>query len=514
MNDNIDIVFKCWRNIVINREIFYYVSLYRYQIEYCVGGVSELGEVDLEIKNKIINLTYMGYEMIQYCSSFNDYTSLKRIKFTNNSMASISGSVFPDTIEEVIYPWGNSSINTNLSNLPKSVTSVKNVFYKFSLKREYLAVNQYKPTLPQKLSIPNSIKSISFSKFSKFNQTLIPSQQNEQNNNNEDDDKIKIPKSITSLDLGINFMNGGKILEVGSIPNSIKILDLGYYNLELLENVIPDSVTYLKVYHPNKNQLILPKNSIKSLLIRYNSIIPDNKTSINIESIPSSVTKLDLETGVFPIDSNSIPSSVTHLEFRENFNIAITKSLLESCKDSLKIIKIPNSFNLIIENDSLNQCLNLKTLEFYEKVNLGYFNRNEIGWNKDNLPLNFFPISLTSLSLGNGFDQLLKPGLLPQSLRSLYLGSSFNKPLLLNSLPNGLLVLKFNQDSRFNHPIEVGVLPVTLITLEFGYAFSFKITDPNILPKSLQYLVLPSETSSISKDAIPKSIRDLRYLYF
>ncbi|KAM9953892.1 hypothetical protein ACTFIR_008997 [Dictyostelium discoideum] len=162
-----------------------------------------------------------------------------------------------------------------------------------------------------------------------------------------------------------------------------------------------------------------------------------------------------------------------------------TKSLLESCKDSLKIIKIPNSFNLIIENDSLNQCLNLKTLEFYEKVNLGYFNRNEIGWNKDNLPLDFFPISLTSLSLGNG--------------------SSFNKPLLLNSLPNGLLVLKFNQDSKFNHPIEVGVLPVTLITLEFGYAFSFKITDPNILPKSLQYLVLPSETSSISKNAIPKS---------
>ncbi|KAM9973527.1 hypothetical protein ACTFIW_010627 [Dictyostelium discoideum] len=160
-----------------------------------------------------------------------------------------------------------------------------------------------------------------------------------------------------------------------------------------------------------------------------------------------------------------------------------TKSLLESCKDSLKIIKIPNSFNLIIENDSLNQCLNLKILDFYEKVNLGYFNRNEIGWNKDNLPLDFFPISLTSLSLG----------------------SSFNKPLLLNSLPNGLLVLKFNQDSRFNHPIEVGVLPVTLITLEFGYAFSFKITDPNILPKSLQYLVLPSETSSISKDATPKS---------
>ncbi|KAM9983643.1 hypothetical protein ACTFIY_000374 [Dictyostelium cf. discoideum] len=265
-------------------------------------------------------------------------------------------------------------------------------------------------------------------------------------------------------------MNGGKILKVGSIPNSIKILDLGYYNLELLENVIPDSVTYLlKVY-----QLILPKNSIKSLLIRYNSILPaDNRISINVQSIPTSVTKLDLETGVFPIDSNSIPSSVTPLEFRENFNIPITKSLLESCKDSLKIIKTTNSFHLIIENDSLNQCLNLKTLEFYEKVSLGYFNRNEMGWNMENIPLDFFPISLASLSLCNGFDQLLKPGLLQQSLRSLYLDSSFNKPMLLNSLPNGLLVLKFNQDSKFNHPIEVGVLPVTLITLEFGYAFFF-----------------------------------------
>ncbi|KAN0003263.1 hypothetical protein ACTFIZ_009425 [Dictyostelium cf. discoideum] len=249
-------------------------------------------------------------------------------------------------------------------------------------------------------------------------------------------------KSITSLDLGINFMNGGKILKVGSIPNSIKILDLGYYDLELLENVIPDSVTYLlKVYHPNKNQLILPKNSIKSLLIRYNSILPaDNRISINVQSIQTSVTKLDLETGVFPIDSNSIPSSITPLEFRE-FNIPITKSLLESCKDSLKIIKTTNSFHLIIENDSLNQCLNLKTLEFYEKV------------------------SLASLSLCNGFDQLLKPGLLQQSLRSLYLGSSFNKPMLLNSLPNGLLVLKFNQDSKFNHPIEVGVLLLLLLLL-------------------------------------------------
>ncbi|KAN0032664.1 hypothetical protein ACTFIV_006572 [Dictyostelium citrinum] len=512
MNENIDTVFfKCWRNIVINREIFYYVSLYRYQIEYCVGGVRELESVDLDLKNKIRNLTYMGFEMINRPSSFNDYTSLKRIKFTNNSIASICGSVFPNSLEEVIYPWSNSSINTNLSKLPKSVTSVKNVFYKFSLKPEYLAINQYKPILPQKISIPNSIKSISFSKFSKFNETLIPSPQNEENCNSN---KIIIPRSITSLDLGINFMNGGRVLEVGSIPNSIKILDLGYYNLELLENVIPDSVTYLKVYHPNKNQLVLPKNSIKSLLIRYNSMIPDNKLSININSIPSSVTKLDLETGVFPIDSNSIPPSVTHLEFRENFNIPITKSLLESCKDSLQTLKIPSSSNLIIENHSLNQCSNLKTLEFYEKTNLGYFNRNEIGWNKDNIPLNFFPNSLTSLSLGNGFDQSLEPGLLPNSLRSLHLGSFFNKPLLLNSLPARLLILKFHQDSRFNQPIDVGVLPVTLITLEFGSAFSFKITDPNILPKSLLYLVLPSEISSISKNAIPKSIKDLRYLYF
>ncbi|KAN0050583.1 hypothetical protein ACTA71_003718 [Dictyostelium dimigraforme] len=525
-NTDIDIVFfKCWRNIVINREIFYYVSFYRYQIECCVEGVKELEGLDLQVKKKITNLTFMGYEMINHFSSFKDYSSLKRIKFTNNSMASISGSVFPDTLEEIIYPWSNNNINTNLSKLPKSVTSVKNVFNKFSKNPEYLAINQFKPTQPQKLSIPNSIKSISFSKFSKFNQTLLSttSQNNNNTNNSNDDDddyhdgnddKIIIPNSITSIDLGINFMNGGKILKVGSLPNSIKILDLGYYNLELLENVIPDSVTYLKVYHPNKCQLLLPKNSIKSLLLRYNSMKPDNGLSINVNSIPPSVTKLDLETGVFPIDPNSIPSSVTNLQFKENFNIPITKSLLQSCKDSLKTIKIPNSSNLIIENDSLNQCSNLKSLEFYEKVNLGYFNRNEVGWNKSNLPLNFFPISLTSLSLGNGFNQLLEPGLLPKSLLYLYLGTSFNKPLLLNSLPSGLIVLKFDQDSRFNHSIGVGILPSTLITLEFGSGFSFKIIDPNILPKSLLYLVLPSEKFSISKSAIPKSIKDLRYLYF
>ncbi|GAM18509.1 hypothetical protein SAMD00019534_016840, partial [Acytostelium subglobosum LB1] len=111
------------------------------------------------------------------------------------------------------------------------------------------------------------------------------------------------------------------------------------------------------------------------------------------------------------------------------------------------------------------------------------------------------PKSLTSLILGNSFNQVLHPGTLPQSLLTLELGDEYNQPLGHGTLPNSLysLIIRYS----FSQTIECGVLPESLKLLKL-LSFVLKPILPGSLPQSLTHLEIDHLTSSIEPGVIPR----------
>eukprot|EP01133_Synstelium_polycarpum_P003594 gene3594-4117_t len=141
-----------------------------------------------------------------------------------------------------------------------------------------------------------------------------------------------------------------------------------------------------------------------------------------------------------------------------------------------------------------------------------------------------FPSTLTSLSFGDEFDQVLVPGSLPSTIKYLDLGG-YNSPIGVGDIPQSVLHLTLGD--RYNKPINVGALPQGLIRLSFGNSFNCGLA-PASLPSSLRYLsfgeyynheILPNtlpeslesllfgrifDINKIGIDTLPKSLQYLR----
>ena len=122
--------------------------------------------------------------------------------------------------------------------------------------------------------------------------------------------------------------------------------------------------------------------------------------------------------------------------------------------------------------------------------------------------LTYLPPELTSLTLGEEFDQAIAPGQLPNGLLSLSSKARFDQPLLPGVLPSSLtsLVLnwhteqllptvlpsslvEFKIQTGYNHPVVPGALPPSLTTLNLGRNFDQPIAI-GVLPASLTSLSL------------------------
>jgi len=117
-----------------------------------------------------------------------------------------------------------------------------------------------------------------------------------------------------------------------------------------------------------------------------------------------------------------------------------------------------------------------------------------------------FPIGLTKLWVGMGYNQrflsgslpnnltdlalfsythIIAPGVLPNSLKKLAL-QAYNHPLEMGTLPPSIIKLNLR---RFNHPLHSGLLPPHLQKLEL-YSYSKAIEEDHTLPVSLTQLHL------------------------
>ncbi|GAM23711.1 hypothetical protein SAMD00019534_068860 [Acytostelium subglobosum LB1] len=228
----------------------------------------------------------------------------------------------------------------------------------------------------------------------------------------------------------------------------------------------------------NKRQLqlkTLPYKGISGVTLLENS---DVKMFYNVEDIPW-----------------NLPPTVTHLELGPKFKMPFELYLPPSLT-SLKVNSSKGHHCLLFDQLPTS----IKTLELgdhfktYSEVSNGRI-----------------PTTITSLSLGNVFNQDLLPSLLPSSLISLTLGDRFDQRIGERSLPLTLESLMFGKD--YNHEFGLGVLPSSLTSLSFHeYSLYDKEFMPRVLPNQLQSLTLGEHYNQMFRvGSLPQSIS---YLYF
>ena len=103
------------------------------------------------------------------------------------------------------------------------------------------------------------------------------------------------------------------------------------------------------------------------------------------------------------------------------------------------------------------------------------------------LTMNILLPSLTSLTFGSDFNEIVNPGVLPENLLRLRFHNLYNQPVSAGVLPNRIRDLHFG--SQFNQPLLPGVLPVSLIRLCLGWDFDQPLA-PGVLSKSLSVLLI------------------------
>ncbi|GAM16941.1 hypothetical protein SAMD00019534_001160, partial [Acytostelium subglobosum LB1] len=119
------------------------------------------------------------------------------------------------------------------------------------------------------------------------------------------------------------------------------------------------------------------------------------------------------------------------------------------------------------------------------------------------------PETLTSLTFGPYFDDMIYPGSLPDSITRITFSHMHNHGIHVDGLPKSLTKLKFGY--TYNKTLLVGALPAGLQSLSFGHSFNQSITVGS-LPSTLRSLTFGDKfvhTSSI-QHWLPSSVTKLK----
>jgi hypothetical protein len=293
----------------------------------------------------------------------------------------------------------------------------------------------------------NSITNLNLLKFTKlqsitfgdeFNETII---------------RDNIPESVTSLTFGKNFNNGGERLIIkNNLPTELTSLTFGdkfnNNNLPISGGDLPERLTSL-TFGKNFNNGRQPMGA---------NVLPENLTSLTFGE--------RFSNGRQPMDDNVLPKKLTSLTFGDDF-------------DDGKLILHPG-------NPLSNSSNNFLPPEI---ITLNFVSFDKI------MSSTFLPKTLTTLNLGNSFNQPICKKVLPESLTSLTFGNSFNQPIGEKVLQKSLTSLTFG--NSFNQPIGEKVLPKSLTSLTFGNSFNQTI-GANVLPESLISLNLHKHLREIN----------------
>ncbi|GAM18116.1 hypothetical protein SAMD00019534_012910 [Acytostelium subglobosum LB1] len=169
------------------------------------------------------------------------------------------------------------------------------------------------------------------------------------------------------------------------------------------------------------------------------------------------------------------------------------------------------SFRAVYNKLSLSSSMNKQKYD-NDKANSNSTTHILLNIPDDNLVISFLKSlssRITSVTLGDRFNKVLLPGILPQSLTSLQFGNLFNQVIGLDVLPSSLITLKLGYE--FNWTIPVNALPSGLERLRLGRSFN-RALIPGVLPMSLKRLILGNSfVEPIMPDVLPTGLTHIMF---
>ncbi|EAL68750.1 hypothetical protein DDB_G0277387 [Dictyostelium discoideum AX4] len=522
VNDRNYLLFRqVWRNIVIKTQILFHLRLYNIHANKKVF-LTPIQLVDYKFKGYLQSMVLNYHDdndddadEDSYDSDIDDddsYSDGGNCSSSSSGSSDIGSS--SNSINNGISNSSSSSILSNSSLLELSMIRVNSLpegLKSIEFEKEYNVIQDR--LLPPSISsirfsygfnqriakgvISDNVISITFG--DSFNQSLdgnwLPKQLKHLQFGHKFQQTIKmgqLPSSLTSLILDPRSYKG--VIEIGSIPDSVKTLDYKFNSCSNQESIsfnpIPKSITRL-VFDSEFNQNIKANDISSNYNLTSIHFGEHFNSDIGIKSLPNSIREIKFGRA-FDRDIKLCPSSITSIDFGNKFNRP-----LSMMTQTLTSIDFGSKFNQIIPQGIFIHT-KLKSLNF------GY-HFNQI------IPADTLPPTLESLNLG-GYNREItvkndeydcygisnKGGFGSNSSSNFCVGGTNNglREMLKNTTSLKTLTLNY-----FNRKIEVGDLPNSIESLNLGYHFNQPIGN-NVLPKLLKKLfILNSEfNQNISAD--------------
>jgi hypothetical protein len=292
-----------------------------------------------------------------------------------------------------------------------------------------------------------------------------------------------IPSTVTDLEYVCRLaysVVSGKV----HVPHGIKCLKID--GSEVYTNCIPDTVTHLiinnggydgsfRINHDRNIKKYIP-NSVTNCTISYVSYLTNTM-------IPDSVTDLNISRSILDNDWDNIPGTVRTLRIAQGqlpltvpvnlTNLIIgsghNKSLGQYHFNSLTHLSLGHDFDQIINTGDIPSTLTHLNLGNSFNGSIDFCNAQNLQslilGNKFNQPITSTFPSLTFLQFGNDFNQLFAPQQIP-NVTHLYFGNKFNQSIMM---PNKVIHLAFGDgfNKYFNR------IPESVTHLSVGYYFRF-----------------------------------------
>ena len=369
----------------------------------------------------------------------------------------ISIYTIPDTVRTLIIYSSKPDVTVIIPNSVKTL-QLRGISYKY-----------------KKVEIPTDIRSLILNYEEDLESNLESIAKNISNLNlyhinsncniNKLNDSLKKLTELKNLDLTFIYKNGNPINLI--IPDKIQTLDL-FLNIDSTFKVtIPDSVTTLSIKFPmiGKSEIkldnIIPKTVTNLTLREYKysliNVIPNQIETLtlyncdDISSIISKYTELktlsltDYNEYRNPIVKSNIPPSVITLIFRYLCPIKLSE-----IPEHIKNLHIGQY--ILEEGEDIKFPSTIETLTFGDEFNLL-------------LKPGIIPDSVTELNLGSCNYIDLTEGIIPKSVKKLTFGDDFNKELTSEMIPDSVLELKLPH--KYDHDLKDILRPNRKINQEY-----------------------------------------------
>ncbi|KAM9992105.1 hypothetical protein ACTFIZ_012774 [Dictyostelium cf. discoideum] len=407
--------YKVWRNIVIFKNIFRFVRLYKKNERVIFKSRKEL--LEYSEREFIHSLIYSSNQLLEV-GDLPIGCVLKDVELTDHIHTNIHGSKIPFGVENLKFLWsGNNRIlpRTQISTFPSSLKTLNGIS---------LGTNKKKKK--------HQIKNKEEEKEDENRCFIIPSNINtvylKDSPNISGVDKgrgyVVLSKGLNDISFNYVWENENVRLRKGDFPDGIEILKMSGYQLKNIKNkdILPNSIKHLSISYgigehrfedatdvnkePGKFDVLPPnienlyirshcnikKDSLLNTLTSLKELIIYNcewdQSIIEVGSLPPNITTLTLE-GFKRIEIGIIPIGVKHLQ------LSISSIKIGAIPSSVKTLSIDN---FITQPEILPPSLThlIYTQNFYN-----YKDTTEI-----QLYLSFLPKSIASLTLRSSFKDL------------------------------------------------------------------------------------------------------------